>query len=393
MSTDLITESSSLASVGYKTRLEALAGGEPDIVFQSRWQKSINPSYLVSTPSEGDVIIAREKAYTRLLYLMPNNAAGMNQVREVIELRDTRSTLKSALDLSRWCITAVSRGKIRPHTSLGAAANAYLTYLFGVKPTIESVRKFRKECAEGALIVQGSKPTSHRALSVLVSHYSTLRNPEIISMESNVNEFGTWVGYHPVFGLVNRNFTPPTTTRLAGQSFHSYKGCYFAQLTTDVDFTAAQNAARRFIYRCPIAGSTWDLLPWTFLYDWFITIGDQIKAIERRFLTLTYGSYLGPIWHSAKLERMNFLPRATSHVSLSHIGEAVWNWDRTMMSREVRYKEHTQTSYLPSLSSDYSRGAVGIALGMGVLSLERPTKLYQLSAGMALITKFLAGSH
>lgn len=362
---------------------------------------------------DGELLAAKTDAYSRLCALTPQQH--MNALQSVLELKDTKQTLGGLLKLIEWAKKhsgrVLRKGPIAKRINLlataGSIASAYLWYQFGVEPTASDVSRFIRELSQGKLQVRGKMKTKrliYRKGQVLKAFYSVKPKATQVadamfgnsSSPSNVSKNGccTWSGKaHVVLPNGTTWIQAPYDDGSYNPSIYrgrtvmtrERKGCYFAQVLSDVELTGWEELQRRLAWNCPLATTMWELVPFSFLIDWVIDVGDAIRRLERRLCAQTYRSYLGPVWGWEREVVRRYQPalvRYDAYVSdleaprtYSNGGSLNLRWVVQTMPIEVGKSESFTRSPSPMPSRYWP-------------NVAREVKAYQISSGMALLVQF-----
>lgn len=348
-------------------------------------------------------------AYQKLIYLI--DAEHMNFARSLYELRDTKDTILQFIEFYKWC-KRLLKGRVRlPKdavrklgktwgllTSCAKMAKAYLWYKFGVEPTVSDVNRFIDETSRGKLSVQGRKePIRVPKGSVVVQRYSA--NPGITRVSDVMfDNFGkvdksgvrykeaefemNWPNYSTYHTFPNPFPEGSVWVRPKIVISKFVRGAYFAEVIKDIEIPSDVHRARQMAWNCPLANTVWELVPFSFVVDWFVDVGTYIHNLEKISIGVSERTKLGPIWHACQtvtdtyrpsLQAANWSLKAkgppessTSGGILTARGE--WSCVPQLEDREISFTRIPSTRpALPAL--DYST----------------TVKAYQISTGMALL--------
>jgi len=173
--------------------------------------------------------------------------------RSLVELRDLPSTLKSLFDfkLNEW--------------SAASSADRFLTYKFGIKPIIDDCLRLVKTPEKVAqkvnyLLERRGYPTTFR------SKFETLEaieNPQGFTYEALLDE------------------TPLSTTTLGNR-----KITMRCMVNANVKFPKVSTPLLREELYLRLIGATprpvdfYNLMPWTWLFDWFAGLSDYLDVVD-----------------------------------------------------------------------------------------------------------------
>lgn len=391
-----------------------LNGYPPSIVQQLSHGWILNPTRIKGTralaPTEEQIYLAKYDSYTHMLHGAPGGH--MNVTQSIMELKDTKETIKPLLDFVKFGRKFLGRGGLRGlggkkftlFTTLSSAANAYLWYKFGVEPTVHDVQQFRDELARGKLLVRRKgNPNSHgKPVKRCIKSYFNIGpkateiegamfpNGEISAEESEVIELSS---YGNVPAGYTSSVTIPLTHRFPSTRLPSgykvgvtrYKGCVFAEYTESSQYDFDDDEVRRrWEFSCPGLATMWELLPFSFLVDWVVDVGGFIRRLERRYAQTTLSRWLGPAWVGVRrieevyepgIERfsLNVSPVGTNPAGYDRSGPLNASWSYRM--RPV----------LVSRNQTYLREPMREEPSWIWPTLTRAFRAYQISAGMALL--------
>lgn len=180
------------------------------------------------------------KFYERVKNQAVNLAQALGERKQTSKmLSDAVVRLASGVKLAKQGNLRAAAGKIFPKNSKDLA-NDWLLYQYGVKPLLSDI--------DGA--------AKHLALGEKVIYNVTVKRKV---------EIPSHVLYN---GGTNNNFKCTTVITSSGFVEVSYK----ARIQVDKSF---QRDLERFGFTDPLAVA-WELMPWSFVADWFIPIGDYL---------------------------------------------------------------------------------------------------------------------
>lgn len=394
-------------------------GGSPGVQPRAEMLDSqimrINPRYAGTRIgyNTSDLDRARKDAALHLQALTPNRT--MNLLQSVCELKDTRSTLNQFLSFVSWARskagTVLKRGPVRKRLSLldsaATVASTYLWYRFGVEPTVTDVKRFMREVSQGKLQVRGhlNKVTVARKGQVLTSRYRVGANKAQIAaamFSPSAGKVDEDTGVYQCSGSLWKTIpTGDSYTQFPyGGNNSSYplarqyvstvrvNGCMFAEVKSDVEIDGRKELQRQLDWNCPLLGTAWELIPFSFLVDWVIDVGDTIRRLERQALALRYRRFLSGIWIAEKEITETWYPslmrydvhiagrEAPSTASNGGRLNLSWTWEGGIWRQERKVVFHRR-AYDPSVFAP--------------VRVANSIKAYQLSTGMALLAQFAAG--
>lgn len=355
---------------------------------------------------------ARFEAYQKLIYLI--DVEHMNFARSFFELKDTKATLKPFISFFKWSKAnlgkklpgAIGRklGKLSVASSCAKMASAYLWYKFGVEPTISDVNRFTSEVSSGKLSVQGRKnPLRVPKGAILVSRYSVNPGKRRVGevMFKNLGEVNrdggvvmkdsierSWPNYSTYHTFPNpfpdgSVWVQPNTVTAQYE-----RGAYFAEVIRDIEVDATTQLSRQMAWNCPMANTAWELVPFSFVVDWFVDVGKYIHNLEKLSIGVSERQKLGPIWHSVQivtdtyrpsLDAANWAIEGIAAPSDQRTGGIVrfsgeWECSPSLEDRVISFERHPSSK--PALPA---------------LAFARQVKAYQITTGMALLAQAALG--
>lgn len=367
---------------------------------------------LGSTHIKADEALVEQRrfdAYQKLIYLV--DVEHMNFARSFYEMRDVKKTIQPFVEFYKWC-RALLKGRVRLSknilrsigenfsllTSCATMAKAYLWYKFGVEPTVHDVKQFTAELSSGKLSVQGRKdPIRVPKGSVVVQRYSA--NPGIGRVSNEMfNNFGKvdqsgvrygdgkrilrWPSYSTYHTFPNPFPEGSLWVRPKVVTTEFERGAYFAEVIKDIEIPGDVHFTRQMAWNCPLAATAWELVPFSFVVDWFVDVGTAIHNLEKLTLGVSERAKLGPIWHACQTVTDTYRPSLRSANwtlegleppddrsyggTLSVKGE--WSCAPQLEDREIGFVRLPSTR--PALPS---------------LEFSGTVKAYQISTGMALL--------
>lgn len=344
---------------------------------------------------------ARMDGYNRLIHLRPDRLE--NHLRAACELKDTKSSFRQLVTFSEWAYRnlgrkmKIAKGITRPlsvASKLSSVASAYLWYKFGVEPTAQSVASFCRDLSQGKLTVKGSKPKLMQKGQVVKAYYSARPPRSDILQAMYPNSSGSvsinkdiiheWMGWPTFSGDILPNWvTDPFYCRTVVVRRQT-RGCFFAKVKDDFEITGLDELMKKFSWNCPVYRTAWDLLPFSFLVDWFVDVGKFIERLEKRYLQSNYSRHFGTVWRSEQTRTVTYKP-AIDSLRMS------WDNPVTLAPTKWSYKHSVSGSlgyYSAGSQMAYVREPAGEHTGVASPEWGGPLKAYQISTGMALLAQF-----
>lgn len=361
----------------------SIVGGDPsldDVMYFG------GPRRFVKTyaPSENDVAEALNDTQVRLASLP--TSVGMNIPRAIIELKDVPRTVRSIRKIASLLrplprnlkkVGSMLKGAPKQYrraleswreTPLGNICEAYLAVVFGIKPTTADIRKMIDEVAPQDIRVSVRKDQKSFTAGETVRALRTVTSRESWAKSASTSFHGTrafnwqfpWV---PAGGstVVYRTFTDLTGLNATGVSEDPTANAWPVAACTHVvderyrltSFGRVAKDVLNFEQPPPlIAGAdptdtAWELIPFSFVVDWFADLGKWLRQENRLAIARRGGFYLDPatgVWLGERVDRSTWVPQleAAFNVSVRINGDPVdsgvryvpvildWNAKRTV---------------------------------------------------------------
>lgn len=237
----------------------------------------------------------------------------------------------------------------------GDLGGEYLNYQFGIAPTISDV--------------QGYLETSRRAEEILAqwkrdSGRRVRRRYTFPAQEETYTVSGSgypYVGATQLNAYLSQQGTITRTTKLRRNVWFSGAYRYYVPPSATRLLEKAREINRLYGV-VPTAETAWELLPWSWLVDWNVNLGDVISnlsAFQRDDLVLTYGYIM-------------------SHARVEH--EIVWRgpirygnaWQDTRIAAtvyvDIKQRERASPYGLGWTGGSYSARQLAILAALGIAS-------------------------
>lgn len=355
----------------------------------------------------------REAAGSSLLNLLAGKPQRpMNVALAVIELKDLGTTVKQLCHFTRWCVKAIrsksvvkgSSGFVRLMNSIRAQglkanmrhlAEAYLWEAFGVQPTAQDILNFIKDVGSGKLHVKGAKPRDRLVPGHTHKSYFRARN---YSFDSNGRpqfaDYSKDWSYKRDQVRAWRVNTAETLSVNRKIITEEYRGCVFARLIPEKFEQYRGYFPTEFNWGSPLLSTAWELIPFSFVVDWFINVGKAIQRLD----DLTYVSWTRFAWDEpwisyAKIQT-EWCPEVVyrSDVTYGDLKPPSGNgWRDAEYSIDVTKRLSHYGWYVAKRTTSYERrpaAEVGVSYGSllkGLIPRMARFKRYKLTTGMALV--------
>lgn len=175
---------------------------------------------------------------------------------------------------------------MRDRTPRGMASE-YLNYQFGISPLISDISKYLKVARDAERIKAQLKRDSGR----LIRRRQTLVNDQTVTVTKYPNVYPGNGGTAYTIGTGTLTLTEKLVTKVwfSGAFQYSIGSQAYAWLDKLAEFNRVYGAL-------PNAKTAWELLPWSWLVDWFSNAGDIITNVSylgRDGLWMPYGYVMG----------------------------------------------------------------------------------------------------
>lgn len=373
-------------------------------MFDSRLEIQRPVGSITIGPS-GEAELKAFDAYNKLIHLNPPRH--MNALRSGMELKDTKQTVNGMLDFIKWGHTHLGRTvvvkgvqrRLSLLTNVVTFAQAYLTYQFGIAPTVSDAKQFLREISQGKLRVKGNKlKTEFHKGDVVVTRWSTrpsaadVRAAMFYDSESGQNTHDEWVTVYAGSSNIVVPLSSPTPkgwSRARTVISRYSTGCYFAEVTEDLVIEGLDELKRRWEWNCPSFRTLWDLCPFSFLVDWLVDVGRFIERLEKRWIAPSYERKLGPIWSGTTTREDTYYPqlqRFDLHVADAKPPQSPGNGGSFLLRWDW-----SADAYLGARKETFVRKPLGAAPTAVWPELMNRVRAYQISTGMALVLSHYRG--
>lgn len=188
---------------------------------------------------------------------------GVNLSEDIAQWKQTRDMFNA----NKRALQIVQK-KMTKFTPFRSISDHYLEWKFGVKPLIEDYH--------GSVEVYLDR--LHGAVN---SFASSRRQQELLTTKSTVNSVA--------FSLENQKI--------------EYFRTSFARARVFINLRTHPSYARLTTLNPALLG--WNLLPWSFVFDWFFDVGGYLRALED---TLYFSGFPGSTWMTSQYTRETWSP-------------------------------------------------------------------------------------
>jgi hypothetical protein len=373
-------------------------------ILDSRLEIQRVTAYREIAVTSEEIELKRYDALNKLIHLVPDQH--MNVLRSAMELKDTKATITGVIDFIKWCQSQIGKvvvlkgvaRRLSLLTNVVVFAEAYLTYQFGIAPTVSDVKQFLRELSEGKLRVKGNRTIAgyHKG-QVVVARYVASPTLDQVGAEMFYDTHsGEASGTRAVRLYTGTSYIEVPLSgpadgwsRAAEVRVRRETGCYFAELNRDLEISGLEELKRRWEWNCPSFKTLWDLCPFSFLVDWLVDVGKFIERLEKRYLSPNYRRYLGPIWWARTRQERVYRPaldRFTVEVESAQPPDDPGNGG--ILNLRWHWKAHP---HLVSQAEVFDRGPVTSEPTAVWPEIGQRVSAYQISTGMALLASSYKG--
>lgn len=374
----------------------------------SLWNYSRGTLY---APTGQKVRQAQEQALLNLWAGRPRRH--MNVALALIELRDVKKSIDQFCEFAKFGVKLV-KGQVPlpryitsvlgPPRAISAScqrtAEAYLWYTFGVRPTVDDLTRFIREVRTSKLVVGGRK---RKPLLIGRTYANGFRSdPDntpkgrdgLGSFQDHIG-FGAWsmtatYAGNPVIHIYPTCISPG----LNGYTIRKVYGKVFAKVREQGKWTW-RYFPTDMSWSCPLLRTAWELVPFSFVMDWFVDVGSSIQRLDDLSWVATTRFAFDEPWISRVTEDVHYAPLYYGRAGLG-VQEITWNGQYGQswvvrargMWEKVRYADMVPERKIIT----YDRMPCS-ELGLTYASLWRQLvpewqgrlKAYQITSGMALL--------
>lgn len=325
---------------------------------------------------------------------------GMNIPRAIIELKDIPKTVRTVKDISGFLLSkpwekarglgrlsrqakyvrdSILNWKRRP---FGQVANGYLGYTFGVAPTVGDAKDLYDEVM----------PSEVRP-NVQKNEYSageTVRCTKTLGSDAELRNFSVsnqYVGTVPFLFNIRRRPAEGSAVYIE-RDFSDLCGLNSSQVSDDRFANAWPLEANRyyevtkhqitsfgkvlrdcdFSQQSPLANgadpfsTAWELIPFSFVVDWFANLGKWLKQENRLAVARNGGFYLDPgvgVWLGHRTTCTRWVPQLEAVFNLNPVIDQVADGYNLQVSGRIHFTAKRTVTYVPQTETrSYTRSRV-----------------------------------
>lgn len=375
---------------------------------------------------------ARRDALTNIWAGLPERFP--NHIRALIELKDTRRTVRGLASFFNWGSRVLNGRKVTlykwvrakrsgygqwrrvryaldPHgCTIHEVASLYLNAVFAILPTVVDVQRFLETIRDiGVRGVQGRVPSLEGL--VVKAHYrvkprdlgsylavskTTRKVKKFQGMGINGNDARagqtSWhdsrtYGVNPDVDLSNIRVLPVIQS-------HEIHGTVFCRIKPDASaFFKEHYGHVGAVWSFPPLQTAWEITPWSWLVDWFFNVRQSVRRAER--LATAWWAQMGfeDPWIFQKEITKSYIPRASVEVTSPEAGSSF-----SIRSSNGRYYANPSPSLVTTTTWGYEQGGVTTAVSYSrgpwdnvpvptppPRRTKRRVPVFQISVGMALL--------
>lgn len=214
------------------------------------------------TSLKNDALIkARSKARDMKVNLAVALGEGRQTIRMIADIAEKLGTAYTAFRKRDFKKVAKTLGVRKPSKE---AANHWLAWSYGWKPLLADAKGLAELAAQHMEPVAGRKPR----FRVRASTYLSITAPPVSG--------GSHAGPAPIFGPLSSVFTPDP--RISYKEGGAVLTCT-AGLLCEIESTGAALAAQTGLGFTDPLLLAWELIPFSFVFDWFIDLGGWLEDL------------------------------------------------------------------------------------------------------------------
>jgi len=235
----------------------------------------------IPDPAGLDQLIIRS-----LGFMSPSIRPSLSLINEIIELKDIVTLKHTVKRFKSFGALLFRQNPLKTFRDLaGVASDVYLQLEFNIKQFIRDIKGARKALAQTAVRIRALVNSEGR--------------PRVARFKLQFDEFSASddPGHVPLTSLVEPTFATPLTQGSVHATYNWYcshctrqvthsKSLFTAQMRYSVNYTDFQKKHAEVLAMLDAFGVNfnpeiiWDAIPWSFVVDWFVKIGDLLSELK-----------------------------------------------------------------------------------------------------------------
>lgn len=359
------------------------------------------------SPTQSEVNTARYNALLNMYAGTPPTVP--NVVRALLELKDTKQTIRGLIHFYKWCRTASSglgfwrktlngwqrlSGRQVARLSTSEMAGAYLNAVFGILPTLDDIRTFMGRLFNGLAIWSIPQGMHAQPGYVITSRYHVKPRfdvaTKLLSVEQKVRLNTRIIDRKVMTCVADLSARTPPSNLLRDAPdvlVTTVDGCVFARLKTDLSQYFLENFGRvGMTWSYPPILTAWELTPWSWLIDWFAKTRQSIRLAERAARSWWMRVGFEEPWLAERSVTTRYCHRLLENRAISSDNRVFWpSYNQRVLDCTVSslYAIMPASHYV--VSGSFWRGRYESAPVVGSEATRVTVRLFQISIGMALV--------
>lgn len=362
---------------------------------------------VAARPSASDVEYARRDALISMYGGTPGH--NPNVLRSILELKDARKTINGLVHFYKWSRSMVngsgfwrkagnswrrlSSSQIA-HLSTREMASAYLNGVFGIAPTLDDVGVFFKRVLYGLKIFTYPRGRPAVPGMVITSHYNVRPKFDVKSFTTSRvqrHRLSTHVQSQQMhcsgdFDCVplGSGFLASNAPDVAAEFVH---GCVFARLKDDLsDYFLKHFGEIGWTWSYPPILTAWELMPWSWMIDWFAETRRSIRLAERAARTFWMRVGFEDPWLAERVVTRRYCHRLYEDRTTRSDNRVFWpSYNQRVLDAFTTSYYTSATGASHEVSGRFWRGPYVNAPRIGSNATKITVKAFQISVGMALV--------